>query len=36
MKTPDAGQEHAGFTREIKPSLRDFEALPAQGERLSG
>jgi len=27
LKTLDAVAAHAGFTREIKPSLRDFEAL---------
>ena len=33
LKTIEAVAGHAGFTREIKPSLREFEALLAQGER---
>jgi threonine synthase len=32
LKTIDAVAFHAGFTREIKPSLREFEALLAPGE----
>jgi len=32
LKTLDAVADHAGFTREIKPSLREFEALLAQEE----
>jgi hypothetical protein len=35
MKTSDSGQGHGGKPREIKPSLREFEALLAEGERLS-
>ena len=33
LKTIDAVAAHAGFTREIKPSLREFEALRAHGEK---
>jgi threonine synthase len=33
LKTLDAVADHAGFTREIKPSLREFEALLAQEEK---
>ena len=33
LKTLEAVANHAGFTREIKPSLREFEALLAQGEK---
>ena len=33
LKTLDAISSHAGYTREIKPSLREFEALLAQEER---
>ena len=33
LKTLEAVAGHAGFTREIKPSLREFEALLAQGEK---
>ncbi len=32
LKTVDAVAGHAGFTREIKPSLREFEALLENGE----
>ena len=35
LKTIDAVAAHAGFTREIKPSLREFEALLAHGEKVS-
>jgi threonine synthase len=34
LKTIDAIVNHAGFTREIKPSLRDFEALLTQAEKV--
>jgi threonine synthase len=34
LKTLDAVAAHAGFTREIKPSLREFEALLAHGEKM--
>ena len=33
MKTFEGVSGHAGFTREIKPSLREFESLLAQGEK---
>jgi threonine synthase len=33
LKTLDAVVGHAGFTREIKPSLREFEGLLAQEEK---
>ena len=33
LKTIEAVAGHAGFTREIKPSLREFEALRAQEEK---
>ena len=33
LKTMDAVAGHAGFTREIKPSLREFEALLAHEEK---
>jgi threonine synthase len=35
LKTLDAVSGHAGFTREIKPSLREFEALLAHGEKVN-
>ena len=35
MKTFEGVSSHAGFTREIKPSLREFEALLAEGEKLN-
>jgi threonine synthase len=34
LKTLDAVQGHCGKTREIKPSLREFEALLAQEEKV--
>jgi threonine synthase len=34
LKTLDAMQGHCGKTREIKPSLREFEALLAQEEQV--
>ncbi len=34
MKTVDAAQDHCGKPREIKPSLREFEALLAHGEKV--
>ncbi len=34
LKTIEAVAGHASFTREIKPSLREFEALLAQGEKV--
>jgi len=34
LKTIEAVAGHASFTREIKPSLREFEALLAQGEKI--
>jgi threonine synthase len=34
LKTIEAVAGHAGFTREIKPSLREFETLLAQGEKV--
>ena len=34
LKTIDAVAGHAGLTREIKPSLREFEALLAHGEKV--
>jgi threonine synthase len=36
LKTVDALAGHAGFTREIKPSLREFEALLEDGEKIHG
>jgi hypothetical protein len=33
LKTLDAVADHAGFTREIKPSLCEIEAILAQGEK---
>ena len=35
MKTPDAVQNHCGKPREIKPSLREFEALLAHEEKVN-
>ena len=35
LKTLDAVQGHCGKTREIKPSLREFEALLAQEEKVN-
>ena len=35
LKTIDAVAFHAGFTREIKPSLREFEALLAHEEKVN-
>ena len=35
LKTLDAVQGHCGKAREIKPSLREFEALLAQEEKVS-
>jgi threonine synthase len=35
LKTVDAVAGHAGFTREIKPSLREFEALVGNGETVN-
>ena len=35
MKTFDAVQEHCRKAREIKPSLREFEALLAQEEKVN-
>jgi threonine synthase len=35
LKTLDAVQDHCGKPREIKPSLREFEALLAQEEKVS-
>ena len=35
LKTLDAVDGHAGRTREIKPSLREFEALLAQEEKVN-
>ena len=34
LKTLDAVQHHCGKAREIKPSLREFEALLAQEESV--
>jgi len=34
LKTLDAVAAHAGFTREIKPSLREFEAILTQEEKV--
>jgi len=34
MKTLDAGQDHCGQPCEIQPSLREFEALLADGEKI--
>ena len=34
MKTSDTAQNHCGKPREIKPSLREFEALLAQEEKV--
>jgi threonine synthase len=34
LKTLDAVAEHVGHPREIKPSLREFEALLATGEKV--
>jgi len=34
LKTIEAVAGHASFTREIKPSLREFEALLAHGEKV--
>ena len=35
LKTIDAVAAHVSFTHEIKPSLREFEALLAQGEKVN-
>jgi threonine synthase len=35
LKTLDAVQGHVGKPREIKPSLREFEALLAHEEKVS-
>ena len=35
LKTLDAVQGHCGKAREIKPSLREFEALLAQEEKVN-
>ncbi len=35
MKPLDAGQPHCGKPREIKPSLREFEALLAHEEKVN-
>jgi threonine synthase len=35
LKTLDAVQEHVGSTREIKPSLREFEAIVAEDKRTA-
>ena len=35
MKTCDAGTGHVGQPREIKPSLREFEALVANEEKVN-
>ena len=35
LKTLDAVAGHAGFTREIKPSLREFEALLAHEQKVN-
>jgi len=35
LKTLDAVQHHCGKPREIKPSLREFEALLAQEEKVN-
>jgi threonine synthase len=35
LKTLDAVQNHCGKPREIKPSLREFEALLAQEEKVN-
>jgi hypothetical protein len=35
MKTLDAVQGHCGKAREIKPSLREFEALLAHEEKVN-
>ena len=35
MKTLDAVQNHCGKPREIKPSLREFEALLAHEEKVN-
>ena len=35
LKTLDAVQGHCGKPREIKPSLREFEALLAQEEKVN-
>ena len=35
MKTLGAVQHHCGKPREIKPSLREFEALLAQEEKVN-
>ena len=35
MKTLDAIQGYCGKPREIKPSLREFEALLAQEEKVN-
>jgi hypothetical protein len=35
MRTFQAVQGHFGQPRQIKPSLREFEALMAQGEKVN-
>jgi len=35
LKTLDAVQGHCGKAREIKPSLREFEALLAHEEKVN-
>ena len=35
MKTPDAVTGHVGKPREIKPSLREFEAMLANEEKVN-
>ena len=35
LKTLNTVQGHCGKSREIKPSLREFEALLAHGEKMS-
>jgi hypothetical protein len=35
VKTFDAVQDHCGKPREIKPSLREFEALLAHEEKVN-
>jgi hypothetical protein len=35
MKTSDAMTDHVGKTREIKPNLREFEAMPASEQKVS-